>query len=158
MHLGISEQMRSEKATWLAESIRFERAYSGQIIEVRANPERQWCVPSHWIFSVQQRSASDEAQAFLPPIGSRVHFGLLRLPNQSHQPSHKALKAAFGAASISALHINKLTRFAGPNEQRVYSTNPLSIGCRTSAAPIPTREAPPRLEHRGGYPPRRGRV
>ena len=131
--------------------MQFECARSGQRIEVGAHPERQWDVPGHGIFSAQQRSASDGAQGFLPPIGSTFNFATV--PSQSHQPSHKALKAAFGAASISAPYNNKLARFAGPNEQRVHSANPLSIGCRTSAAPIPTREAPPRREHRarGGY-------
>ena len=59
--IGMSDQMRSERATRLSESIRFECAYSAQIIEVGAIPERQWDVPGHGIFSAQQRSASDGA-------------------------------------------------------------------------------------------------
>ena len=135
--IGMSEQMRSERATLLSESIRFECACSAQMIEVGAIPERQLDVPGHGIFSAQQQSASNGAHGFLPPIGRTFNFA--RVPSQSHQLSHKALKAACGAASISAPHSNTLARFAGPNEQRRYSTNPLSIGCRSSAAPIPTR-------------------
>ena len=135
--IRMSEQMRSERATLLSESIRFECACSAQIIEVGAIPERQLDVPGHGIFSAQQQSASNGAHGFLPPIGRTFNFA--RVPSQSHQLSHKALKAACGAASISAPHSNALARFAGPNEQRRYSTNPLSIGCRSSAAPIPTR-------------------
>ena len=135
--IGMSEQMRSERATLLSESIRFECAYSAQIIEVGAIPERQLDVPGHGIFSAQQQSASNGAQGFLPPIGRTFNFA--RVPSQSHQLSHKALKAACGAASISAPHSNALARFPGPKEQRRCSPNPLSIGCRSSAAPIPTR-------------------
>ena len=39
--IRMSEQMRSERATLLSESIRFECACSAQIIEVGAIPERQ---------------------------------------------------------------------------------------------------------------------
>ena len=123
--IRMSEQMRSERATLLSESIRFECAYSAQIIEVGAIPERQLDVPGHGIFSAQQQSASSGAHGFLPPIGRTFNFA--RVPSQSHQLSHKALKATCGAASISAPHSNALARFAGPNEQRRYSTNPLSI-------------------------------
>ena len=81
--IGMSEQMRSERATRLSESIRFECAYYIQIIEVGATPERQWDVPGHGIFSVQQQSASDEAHAFHPPIGSRVNFATAAQPIKS---------------------------------------------------------------------------
>ena len=76
----MSEQMRSERATLLSESIRFECAYSAQIIEVGAIPERQLDVPGHGIFSAQQQSANDEAHAFHPPIGNRINFATAAQP------------------------------------------------------------------------------
>ena len=65
--IRMSEQMRSERATLLSESIRFE-CHAAQIIEVGAIPERQLDVPGYGIFSAQQQSASNGAHGFLPPI------------------------------------------------------------------------------------------
>ena len=112
----------------------------------------------HAIFSVQQRSASDGAQSFLPPIGSTFNFATV--PSQSHQPSYKALKTALGAASITAPHSNALAVWRDlqdPTSSAGTAQTHFPLDAAAAQRPFQPVEAPPRLEHRGGYPPRRGR-
>ena len=127
--------------------------------QIEDQPQNCACgsMPIHNVNAVFQATRYFRCSNEVPAMKHKVSFHrfqagsiLLRLCPANQINLLKALKAAFGAASISAPHNHTLAQFAGPNEQRRYSPNPLSIGCRTSAAPIPTREAPPRLDHRGG--------
>ena len=111
---------------------------------LHADPQRQCCVPGHKIFSVQQRPASDEAQAFIQPVPRTLNFATYAQPIAS-APSTK-LKAAFDAVQLPRPPNHDQARSDEPNDGHKYSAMPLQIGLQRSQS---TNSIPLKLHCRG---------
>ena len=140
--------MRSERAKKLAESMRFECARSGQIIEFLAYPQRQCRVPAHLIFLVQQPTDSDGAHAFIQPVPRTLPFvtyAPLPPAKIASAPSLK-LKAAFDAVQLPRPANHDRAPSDEPNDGQEYSAMPLQVGLQRSQS---TNSNPLKLHCRG---------